>query len=285
MKLASPTVAAVAMAGALAQPSITHAEAAMDEPALSKKQWRKFEVTDVEKRTRDTSLIRVKFDSPEQRSGLDVASCLLVKARINGKNVIRPYTPVSLDNERGMMELVVKGYPNGNVSKHLVNLKPGDKIDMKGPFPKYQYKPSEKNHIGMIAGGSGITPMIQSIKTILRNPEDSTKITLLFANNSEQDIIEHAELRALTYLYPEKFNVVYVVSHPSADWEGPKGFISKDLLQKHLPPPSEDNVIFVCGPPPMMFAISGDKAKDKSQGELQGMLKEMNYTSSMVYKF
>lgn len=41
----------------------------------------------------------------------------------------------------------------------------------------------------------------------------------------------------------------------------------------------------VCGPPPMMKAISGDKAEDKSQGELSGHLKEMGYTSDMVYKF
>jgi cytochrome-b5 reductase len=41
----------------------------------------------------------------------------------------------------------------------------------------------------------------------------------------------------------------------------------------------------VCGPPPMMNAVSGDKAPDKSQGELAGVLKDMGYTSDMVYKF
>ena len=47
----------------------------------------------------------------------------------------------------------------------------------------------------------------------------------------------------------------------------------------------EDSLILVCGPPGMMNHISGDKAKDRSQGELTGILKELGYTAEMVYKF
>ena len=41
----------------------------------------------------------------------------------------------------------------------------------------------------------------------------------------------------------------------------------------------------MCGPPPMMEHISGNKAKDKSQGELKGILKDMGYSSDQVFKF
>lgn len=53
---------------------------------------------------------------------------------------------------------------------------------MKGPLPKIEYKPNIKKHIGMIAGGSGITPMLQVAHEILKNPQDQTEVRLIFAN-------------------------------------------------------------------------------------------------------
>lgn len=61
--------------------------------------------------------------------------------------------------------------------------------------------------------------------------------------------------------------VYYVVDKATRkDWQGGVGYITKDMLRTHLPPPSADNLVLVCGPPGLMNAISGDKAKDKSQG-------------------
>ena len=63
------------------------------------------------------------------------------------------------------------------------------------------------------------------------------------------------------------------------------GFITKDLLAAHMPPPADSSLIMVCGPPPMLKAVSGDKLPDKSQGPLAGMLKDMGYTEGQVFKF
>ena len=68
-------------------------------------------------------------------------------------------------------------------------------------------------------------------------------------------------------------------------WKGGVGYVNEAMCKEHLPAPSDDIKVFVCGPPPMMAAISGDKAPDKSQGELSGMLAKMGYTKSMVNKF
>ncbi|KAL0340519.1 UNVERIFIED_CONTAM: NADH-cytochrome reductase-like protein [Sesamum radiatum] len=57
------------------------------------------------------------------------------------------------------------------------------------------------------------------------------------------------------------------------------------MVVKGLPSPSDDTLILVCGPPGLMKHISGDKAKDRSQGQLTGILKELGYTEDMVYKF
>ena len=253
--------------------------------ALHPKEWRKFRVTQVQPLTSNVKRIRFALDSPDHEMGLPVASCLLARAKISGKYEVRPYTPTTSNEEKGLMELVVKGYEQGKVSKFIVNLQIGDELEMKGPFKKYPYRPNTKAAIGMIAGGSGITPMVQVVKEVLRNADDTTQVRLLFANVSEEDIILRNELDALAYMYPDRFQVAYCLDTPPENWDGYSGYITKEMVEEFLPPPSQDNLMMVCGPPPMMFHISGNKAKDKSQGELECLLREMNYTSSMVFKF
>lgn len=159
---------------------------------------------------------------------------------------------------------------------------------MKGPIAKYPYKANCKKAIGMVAGGTGITPMLQVIEEVLRNPADKTKLKLMYANVTEADIILRDRLDALAAKHPDRFSIYYVVDTASGvdqAWKGGLGRISAAMLKAQLPPPSDDNIIFVCGPPGMMAAISGDKAPDKSQGELSGALKDLGYSASQVYKF
>ncbi len=69
-------------------------------------------------------------------------------------------------------------------------------------------------------------------------------------------------------------------------WKGGVGYVTREMLATHMPPPGQPGaLVMVCGPPGMMAAISGDKAPDKSQGELSGILRAMGYTSEQVYKF
>jgi len=57
------------------------------------------------------------------------------------------------------------------------------------------------------------------------------------------------------------------------------------LLKSALPEPSKDSIILTCGPPPLVNLITGPKAKDKSQGELVGLLKDLGYSAENVFKF
>ena len=75
------------------------------------------------------------------------------------------------------------------MSKHFGKLKVGDALEMKGPIMKLPYVANSKESIGMVAGGSGITPMLQVVDEVLNNPADKTKLSLVFANNTEKDII------------------------------------------------------------------------------------------------
>ncbi|CAM9677327.1 unnamed protein product [Choristocarpus tenellus] len=229
----------------------------------------------------------MSLPSAEHEMGMSVASCIVVKGKgLDGtSDVVRPYTPTTTNDTKGYFDLVIKAYPQGNVSSYMFGLKVGDNVAVKGPFPKFPYKVNEKKKIGMIAGGTGITPMLQVLQEILLNPEDKTECTLLFANQTPDDIMLKSEIDSLAAAH-SNLTVVYKVDKDvSGTWEGPVGHVNADDVKSHMPAPGPEGIVMVCGPPGMMKALSGDKAEDKSQGVLAGLLKSLDYTEDMVYKF
>jgi len=255
--------------------------------ALNKEEWRPFKFAAAEDVTHDTKKFRFMLPSSQQKLGLPVASCILTRAPIgeNGAFVVRPYTPVSSDDDKGYFELVVKNYPGkGVLSSHIHSLKPGDTLEVKGPIPKLPYSKNMKEKIGMIAGGTGITPMFQLIREILKHPDDNTEVRLLFANHTDRDILLKKELDELAARH-KNFKVYYVLTTPPAGWTQGAGHISADMIKRHMPDPSDKHLILVCGPQGFYEHISGTKAKDYTQGELSGLLKDLGYTKEQVFKF
>ncbi|KAJ8751496.1 hypothetical protein K2173_016720 [Erythroxylum novogranatense] len=277
----------------LSSPNFAHLDEFKEGPgpkiALNPDKWIDFKLQDTARVSHNTHLFRFSFD-PSAKLGLDVASCIITRAPLGQdaegktKYVIRPYTPISDPDAKGYFDLLIKVYPDGKMSQHFASLKPGDSVEVKGPIEKLRYSPNMKKHIGMIAGGTGITPMLQVIEAILKNPYDNTQVSLIYANISPDDILLKQKLDFLAACHPN-FKIFYTVDNPSKNWKGGIGYVSKDMAMKGLPGPSDDALILVCGPPGMMKHISGEKAKDYSQGELTGVLKELGYTEQMVYKF
>lgn len=172
------------------------------------------------------------------------------------------------------------------MSEHLHDMTPGQRLDFKGPIPKYPWEANKHSHIALIAGGTGITPMHQLCRAIFKNPADTTKVTLVFGNVGEEDILLKKEFEQLEQEFPQRFRAFYVLNNPPASWPQGKGFINKDLLKTVLPSPKEENVkVFVCGPPGLYKAISGAKKSPKDQGEVDGYLKELGYSKDQVFKF
>lgn len=222
---------------------------------------------------------------------MPVASCIVVQAEINGETVTRPYTPVTLPDELGHFDLVIKNYEKGSMSKHIHEMRVGDRLLVKGPISKIPVTANMKREIGMIAGGTGITPMYQVIRHVLQLPNDNTKLSLLFANVGPNDILLKHELDTLAQQHPDRLRVVYTVDRVSEgdDWKEEVGFVNKEMIERYMPKPSspddESVLVMVCGPPGMMQLISGEKTKDFKQGELTGLLKESGYSEKNVFKF
>ncbi|GMI31326.1 hypothetical protein TeGR_g5702 [Tetraparma gracilis] len=106
----------------------------------------------------------------------------------------------------------------------------------------------------MIAGGTGITPMLQVIThaLVLDSKDKTTTVSLLYANQTEADILVRGELEALEKAYPDRFKLHYTVDKAPAKWKYSEGFIDEPMLKKHLKGPGEGVQVLICGPPPMI---------------------------------
>jgi len=199
------------------------------------------------------------------------------------KEIQRKYTPVTSDDDLGYFDLVIKVYvrgekdqfpDGGKMSQYLNSLVVGKStVDIKGPIGRLQYMGKGrfmlgkkylpiKKQIGMMAGGTGITPCLQVITAALKDPNDKTEISLLYANQTENDILVRDEMEALQKKHPQRFKIWYTLDRPAADWGFSKGFIDTEMIKAHLPPPSSDTIILMCGPPPMVkFACEANLEK------------------------
>lgn len=189
-----------------------------------------------------------------------------------GEEVIKPYTPTTLDSDVGRFELVIKMYPQGRMSHHFREMNVGDYLSVKGPKGRFKYQPGQVRAFGMLAGGSGITPMFQVTRAILENPNDNTKVHLIYANVTYDDILLKEEMDSLAESYPDRFKIFYVLNQPPEVWDGGVGFVSKEMIQAHCPAPAADIQILRCGPPPMNKAMAAH-------------LGDLGYTKEMQFQF
>ncbi|XP_067161808.1 NADH-cytochrome b5 reductase 3 [Apteryx mantelli] len=232
---------------------------------------------DKEEVSHDTRRFRFALPSVDHVLGLPIGQHIYLSARIDGALVIRPYTPVSSDDDKGFVDLVVKIYfkgvnpkfpEGGKMSQYLDSLKIGDTIDFRGPSgllvykgkgqfairPEKKAEPVLKNvkYVGMIAGGTGITPMLQIIRAVMKNKDDHTICQLLFANQTEKDILLRSELEEIQIQNPSRFKLWYTLDRAPESWEYSQGFVNQEMIRDHLPPPQDDVLILMCGPPPMI---------------------------------
>ena len=117
----------------------------------------------------------------------------------------------------------------------MASMKIGQTLKVKGPKGAMVYTPNLVRHFGMISGGTGITPMLQIIKAIIRGRprnggKDTTEIDLIFANVNQEDILLKEDLDSLAK-EDEGFRVHYVLNNPPEKWNGGVGFVTPDMIK------------------------------------------------------
>lgn len=211
----------------------------MPEPrkVLNPTEFQEFVLKEKNEVSHNVAIYRFALPRPTDILGLPIGQHISLAATIAGqpKEVVRSYTPISSNNEAGYFDLLVKAYPQGNISKYLSELKVGQTMKVRGPKGAMVYTPNMCRHIGMIAGGTGITPMLQIIEAIIRNRprnggNDTTKVDLIFANVNPDDILLQDKLEKLAK-EDDGFRVYYVLNNPPEGWTGGVGFVTPDMIK------------------------------------------------------
>ncbi|GAB2274488.1 NADH-cytochrome b5 reductase [Dionaea muscipula] len=240
---------------------------------LDPEKFKEFKLVKRTQISHNVAKFRFALPTPTSVLGLPIGQHLSCRGKdANGEEVIKAYTPTTLDSDVGYFELVIKMYPQGRMSHHFRELREGDYLAVKGPKGRFKYQPGQVRAFGMLAGGTGITPMFQVARAILENPSDKTKIHLIYANVTYEDILLKEELDNFAQNFPDRFSIYYVLNEPPEGWKGGVGFVSKDMILAYCPPPASDIRILRCGPPPMNKAMAGH-------------LEALGYTSQMQFQF
>ena len=169
--------------------------------------------------------------------GLPIGQHISISAQIphsegtSNKEVVRSYTPVSSDDQLGYFDLLIKSYPQGNSSRYINTLIPGQTIRVRGPKGVFVYTPNMVRRFGMIAGGTGITPMLQIINAIAhgRIGGDLTEVDLIFANVNPEDILLKEKLDALME-DDARIRIHYILNNPPTGWTGGAGFVTAEMI-------------------------------------------------------
>ncbi|OQE46143.1 hypothetical protein PENCOP_c001G02008 [Penicillium coprophilum] len=211
----------------------------------------------VEKTELATNVYRFVFALPTATGvlGLPIGQHVAIRAIVDGTTVTRSYTPTSNNIDRGRIELVIKCYPDGLLSgKYMAGLSVGDEVEFRGPKGSMRYTKGLCRKIGMVAGGTGITPMYQLIRAICENDTDMTEVSLVYANRSESDILLREELERFARQYPKNFKLWYMLDSAPEGWTYGSGYVDQTVLAEQLPAPSPDTKVMLCGPPGMVNA-------------------------------
>ncbi|PIN08084.1 NADH-cytochrome b-5 reductase [Handroanthus impetiginosus] len=241
--------------------------------SLDPENFKEFKLVKKTQLSHNVARFRFALPTPTSVLGLPIGQHISCRGKDSqGEEVIKPYTPTTLDSDVGYFELVIKMYPQGRMSHHFREMREGDYLAVKGPKGRFRYQPGQVRAFGMLAGGSGITPMFQVTRAILENANDHTMIHLIYANVTYDDILLKNELDSLAKNYFHRFKVYYVLNQPPEVWDGGVGFVSKEMIQNHCPPPASDIKILRCGPPPMNKAMAAH-------------LEALGYTAEMQFQF
>ncbi|KAI9799942.1 MAG: NADH-cytochrome b5 reductase [Sarcosagium campestre] len=228
---------------------------------LNPKEFQNFELKEKTIVSHNVAIYRFALPRPSDILGLPIGQHISIAAKLDGHktDVVRSYTPISSDEDSGFFDLLLKSYPTGNISKYMATLKVGQTVKVKGPKGAMVYTPNLVKRFGMIAGGTGITPMLQIIRAIIRGRPsnggvDTTEIDLIFANVNVEDILLKDNLDKLA-AEDAGFRVHYVLNNPPEKWDGGVGFVTSDMIKELLPAPGPDMKLLICGPPPMVNAM------------------------------
>ena len=151
--------------------------------------------------------------------------------------------------ERDEVELAVKAL--GDFTSGVRELEPGTTVYVDGPHGVFSIDQDEGPGFGLIAGGVGIAGLISMLRT-MADRQDVRPVFLFYANREWDGVAFRDELEQLRDRLT--LTVVHVLERPPEGWTGETGYLTAEVLGRHLPPGYRRFQFFICGPDPMMDA-------------------------------
>ncbi len=221
--------------------------------------FHKLTVREIKKETPDC--VSIAFDVPENLQNeflFEQGQNLTIKKEIDGEEIRRSYSICSAPFENEL-RVAVKKVDGGKFSSYANSLlKTGDALYVMPPTGKFNTKLNTQNakqYLAFVAG-SGITPVISIIKTILKT-EPASSFTLVFGNRGRHSIIFFEELEGLKNKYLHRFNFINILSREKTDAPINSGRIDLNKLTElnKLIDYKNTDEFFICGPEEMIFCV------------------------------
>jgi ring-1,2-phenylacetyl-CoA epoxidase subunit PaaE len=216
-------------------------------------------VIDVVRETPDA--VSVAFEVPanlKQDYQYKQGQYLTLKFNIKGEELRRSYSICSSPVDENELRVAIKKVKDGRVSTYINDsVKVGDVIEVMTPMGNFftEMNATHKKNYVLFGGGSGITPMLSILKTVLKS-EPNSRVTLFYGNNDEASIIFKKQIEQLAVVNSDRFNVIHVLSAaPAGHPENLKGLMTKEKdieLMKNYVDATANNEYFICGPGAMM---------------------------------
>lgn len=215
-------------------------------------------VADIRKETSDSVSVAFEIPAPfTNEYKYTQGQYVTIKMMHDGEEIRRSYSLCSSPIDDADFRIAAKKVKDGRMSVALnENIKVGDVLEVMTPMGNfYNINSSENKNIVLFAGGSGITPMLSILKTLLVQDKNST-ISLFYGNQNLSSTIFKNELEELAQKHAERFKLYLILDEAPSDYPALyTGLMTTDkvkaLVENHVGL-NLDNEFFICGPTPMM---------------------------------
>jgi predicted ferric reductase len=168
-----------------------------------------------------------------------------------------PFSIASSATEPRHLQFVVK--ERGDFTRGVGRLAPGERVYVDAPYGAFSVdRHEDARGFVFVAGGIGIAPVLSCLRTLAERG-DRRPMVLYYANDSVDRAAHAGELDALARRLD--LRVVHVLVEPPPGWTGERGYVTREVLQRHLPADRHGLEYFLCGPKPMTALVEHELAE------------------------
>lgn len=196
----------------------------------------------------DVRTFYFSFENPGVARAFRARSGQFVMCTVYGAGEFAVSLPFSPEDDRPHLSV----RQVGKVTRALHELRPGDKIGLRGPFGNgFPFESIKGKNVIYVAGGIGLIPLRSSIVHVLQHRQDFGRIILIYGSKSSQELMYRDMIEK--WKATEGFETYFTIDRPEPGWTGPVGFVHTLVAPAKVP--VENTVAFVCGPPLMFNSV------------------------------